>query len=202
MYLPIWLTGLTSNYLPSCSRVLLEKLTIPKLVKKCPKIKEIQRLITVVTRAHHSSLHRARWVHSAQFHPSSLRSILILSSHLCLCLQIRLYPWGFPTKPWYAFVFSPLMCYMTCPPRFHNIKRTLNIAMNTWCRNCTAQYLGPQSGAGPTDDTTTPPAVVSTVKHWESHRLATHASCNLATQHQIYPTLHKHKCKYSFIKTH
>jgi hypothetical protein len=71
-YLPIWLTGLTSDYLSSCSRVLLEKLTVPKLVKKYPTIKEIQRLITVFTRAHHLSLHQARWVQSTQFHPSSL----------------------------------------------------------------------------------------------------------------------------------
>jgi len=65
-----------------------------------------------------------------------------------------------------------------------------------------AQYLGPQSGAGPADNATAPPAVMSTVKHWESHGLATHASCNLATQHQNYPTLHNHKCNYPFIKTH
>jgi hypothetical protein len=93
------------------------------------------------------------------------------------------------------------MCYMLCPPRFRNINRTLNTTINIRCRNCTAQYLGPQSGAGPTDNTTAPPAVMSTVKHWESHRLATHASCNLATQHKIYLTLLKPKCKYSFTKT-
>ena len=156
----------------------------------------------MVTRAHHLSLHQARRVQSTKFHPSSLRYILILSSHLCPCLQIHLYPWGFPTKPRYAFFFSPLMCYMPCPPKFQNIRRTLNTAINIRCRNCTAQYLGPQSGAGPTDNTSTPPAVMSTVKHWESHRLATHASCNLTKRHKIYPTLQKHKCKYYFIKIH
>jgi hypothetical protein len=46
------------------------------------------------------------------FHPVSLRSIIILSSYLCLGLPSVLYPSGFPTKILYAFLISPMHdCY-------------------------------------------------------------------------------------------
>ena len=141
------------------------------------------------TTAHHLSLHQARQVQSTHFHPNSLRSILILSF-----LSI---PLPSNSSLFLRCSYQTLVCICLLPPFVLHAQPTLvsKYTKNSehsnkhTMHNCAAQYLGPQSGAGPTDNTTTPPAVMSTVKHRESHRLATHASCNLATQHQIYPTL-------------
>jgi hypothetical protein len=47
-------------------------------------------------------------------HSTSQRSILILSTHLCLGLPSDLYPSSFPTNILYEFLFSPIST--TCPP--------------------------------------------------------------------------------------
>jgi hypothetical protein len=43
---------------------------------------------------------------STPYHPI-LRSILLLSTHLCIGLPSALLPYGFPTNILYAFLFSP-----------------------------------------------------------------------------------------------
>jgi hypothetical protein len=66
------------------------------------------------TTALHLFLSWARQIQSTSPHPTSPRSILILSTHLCLGLPSGLFPSGFPTNNLYTFS-SPHSCYMTRP---------------------------------------------------------------------------------------
>ena len=86
---------------PRC-RVLLEKLTGLQLVKKFPAFHGTRRFITALTSVRHLSLSRASSVQSIYPHPTSCRSILILSTHLRLGLPSGLFPFGFPTKTLYS----------------------------------------------------------------------------------------------------
>jgi len=78
--------------LTSYSRVLLEELTGFQLVKKVPTFYGTWSFITTVTRARHLSLSWASSIQSIPPHPSSWRSILILSSHLCLDSEVVSFP--------------------------------------------------------------------------------------------------------------
>ena len=82
---------------PWC-RVLLEKLTGLQLVKKFPAFHGTQRFITALTSVRHLSLSLASPIQSIYPHPTSWRSILILSTHLRLGLPSGLFTSGFPTK--------------------------------------------------------------------------------------------------------
>ena len=86
---------------PFC-RVLLEKLTGLQLVKKFPAFHGTRRFITALTSVRHLSLSWANRIQSIYPHPTSWRSILILSTHLRLGLPIGLFPSGFPTKTPYT----------------------------------------------------------------------------------------------------
>jgi len=86
---------------PWCS-VLLEKLTGLQLVKKFPAHHGTRRFITALTSVRHLSLSWASPIQSIYPHPTSWRSILILSTHLRLGLHSGLLPSGFPTKTLYT----------------------------------------------------------------------------------------------------
>ena len=97
---------------PRC-RVLLEKPTGLQLVKKFPAFHGTQRFITALTSVRHLSLSWARPIQSIYPHPTSWRSVLILSTHLRLGLPSGLFPSGFPTKTLYIPLSSPIRA--TCP---------------------------------------------------------------------------------------
>jgi len=90
------------------SRDLLEKLTGLQLVKKFPAFYGTRRFITALTSACHLSLSWASSIQSTHPYPTSWKSILILSSHLCLGLPSGLLPSGFPTKTLYTRLPSPI----------------------------------------------------------------------------------------------
>jgi hypothetical protein len=94
--------------LSTVSRVLPQKLIVTQLVKKFPAFYGTRRFITVFTRTRHWSLSWARWIQSTPSHTVSLRSILMLTSYLRLCLPSGLFPSSFPTKILYAFLISSM----------------------------------------------------------------------------------------------
>ena len=99
--------------LTPCCRVLLEKLTGLQIVKKFPAFHRTRGFITAFTSVRHLSLSWASPIQSIYPHSTSCRSILIFSTHLCLCLPSGLLPSGFPTKTLYTPLSSPIRA--TCP---------------------------------------------------------------------------------------
>ena len=89
-------------------RVLLEKLTGLQLVKKFPTFHGTRRFITALTSVRHLSLSWVSPIQSMYPHPTSWRSVLILSTHLRLGLPSGLFPSGFPTKTLYTHLSSPI----------------------------------------------------------------------------------------------
>ena len=78
----------------------LEKLTGLQLVKKFPAFHGTRRFITVLTSVHHLSLSWASPIQSIYPHPTSWRSILILSTHLRLGLPSGSFPPVYPPRPY------------------------------------------------------------------------------------------------------
>ena len=93
-------------------RVLLEKLTGLQLVKKFPAFHRTRRFITALTSVRHLSLSWASPIQSIYPHPTSWRSILILSTHLRLGLPSVSFPPVSPPRP-YTPLSSPIRA--TCP---------------------------------------------------------------------------------------
>ena len=110
----VMLTGLLNYLFTPWNRVLLEKLTSSQLVKKFPAFYGTRRFITAFTGARHLSLSRATLIQSKLPHPTTLRSILMLSYHLRLRLTSGLFKSGFPTKPCIRLSSPPYL--LRAPP--------------------------------------------------------------------------------------
>jgi hypothetical protein len=90
----ILLTYLLTYLLTPWCRKLFEKLIITQLVKNILLSYATRRFITVFTKAHYWTLSWASWIQFAPSIPISLRSSLVLSSHLRLGLPSGLLPSG------------------------------------------------------------------------------------------------------------
>ena len=84
---------------------LLQKLSVPQLVKKCSAFYGTSKFITVYTNSSHLSQTQTRCSQSAPSHHNSLRSILILQFHPRICLSSGIVPSGIPIKPLCGFFF-------------------------------------------------------------------------------------------------
>jgi hypothetical protein len=91
----------------SPSWALLEEPPIVQAIKNFPAFYGTWRFNTVFTRALRWSLSWATSIHSTPSHPTSLRSILILSTHLRLGLPSGLFSSGFS----YWYLISRLVGY-------------------------------------------------------------------------------------------
>ena len=134
-----------NNLLTPCSTVLFEKLTGFQLVKKFPPFYGTRRFITTFTTARQLPLSRASSIQSMLSHPTSWRSILILSSHLRLGLPSVFFPIGFPTKTLNTPLLSPLRA--TCPAHLillDLITRTIYGEQYRSLRSSLCSYLLPR----------------------------------------------------------
>ena len=125
---------LTYLLTPRCT-VLLEKLTGLQLVKKFAAFHGTRRFITALTSVRHLSLSWASPIQSIYPHPTSWRSILILSTHLRLGLPSGLLPSGFLTKTLYTpsprpYVLhgQPISFFSILPPAQYWVRSTNHLA--------------------------------------------------------------------------
>ena len=109
-YFPLLFRCLPSSYLLTYSLTpwcrVLEKLTGLQLVKKFPAFHGTRRFITALTSVRHLSLSWASPIQSIYPHPTSLRSILILYTHLRLGPPVVSFPPVSPTRPYTPPLFT------------------------------------------------------------------------------------------------
>ena len=133
--LPIHSYFLLPYLLTPWCRVLLEKLTGLQLVKKFPTFHGTRRFITALTSVRHLSLSWVSPIQTIYPHPTSWRSILILSTHLRLGLPSGLLPSGFPPRPYtppsphpYAPHAQPISFFSILSPAQYWVKGTNHLA--------------------------------------------------------------------------
>jgi hypothetical protein len=93
---------------PHKTRVLPERLIVSQLIKKFPAFYGTQRFINAFARARSFILSWTRSFQPATSHQVSLRSILVVSSHLRLDIATGLLRLRFHTKVLYAPFLSPI----------------------------------------------------------------------------------------------
>ena len=102
---------------------------------------EPRKFITVLTSARQLSLSWANSIQSPQPLPTSWRPVLILSSHLCLCLPNSLFSSGFPTKTLYTPLPSSIRA--TCPAHLILLGFITRTILGEECRSFSSsvQYI-------------------------------------------------------------
>jgi hypothetical protein len=86
-----WIRLVTFSAYPATDSVGLspwKKPRVAQILKKFPTIYGTRCFITVFTTAHHSPLSWARWIQFIPSNPVSIRSVLILCTHLRLSLLV------------------------------------------------------------------------------------------------------------------
>jgi len=118
------LSAVWHNELTPWSRVLLQNLTGPQVLKKFPTFYGTWRFITAFTSAYHLSLSWARSIQSMPQHITSWRCISIFSFCLCLGLPSGLFSLCFRTR--ILYVCSHHMCYMSHPSILIDLVRSVD----------------------------------------------------------------------------
>jgi len=124
-----WCLTLCAHLLTPWCRVLLDQLTVLQLVKKFPAFHGTRRFITALTSVRHLSISWASPVHSIYPHPTSWRSILILSTHLRLCLPSGLFPSGYPHQD---PIHHPLLTHTRYMPTLCTAVNNLTLILLRW----------------------------------------------------------------------
>ena len=110
------------------------------------------KLITTFTNACNLSLSWASSIKSIPLHPTSWRSILILSAHLRLGLSSGLFPSGFPTRTLYMRIISTMRAACPAHPSlldlitwtiFAEEYRPLSSSLRSFHSLVTSSLLGP-----------------------------------------------------------
>ena len=118
---------------PRC-RVLHEKLTGLQPLKKFPAFHGTRRFVTALTSVRHLSLSWASPIQSIYPHPTSWRSILILSTHMLLFKFCKLY---ILIVMFSTVIFMYSYCYVCSVLRilFHCVVLCIVLCVNVYCTN-------------------------------------------------------------------
>lgn len=100
------------------------------------------RAIAANTKSRHCFHSWARCHHLRSLYPISLRSILIFSSHLCLCLPNGLFPLGLPINTFYGVRFSSKRATWSAHPHRRDLpKLILSGPLYNWCNATLCNFL-------------------------------------------------------------